>query len=152
MNSAKRLRVIAAVSCVIAEALVRNHFERTGESFVQTLVRHEEHVAQAWAKVESYRDRANELAREKDDAYSKRNKWMAALVEVMVAHGPDEESDGCSCGSPEYPCVTRRHLRHVNRGIFNRCEELEALPEAEFNRVLYGKDYTFFKFAEDYPA
>jgi hypothetical protein len=130
----------------------RNHFEQSGEDFVRTLVRHEEHVAQAKAKVESYREKADSLAREKDEAYAKRNKWMAALVEVVVAHGPDEEGDGCSCGAPEYPCVTRRHLRHVNRGIYYRCEELEALNEDEFNRILYGHDYSFFEFAEDYPS
>lgn len=127
----------------------RLHFEEHGESYVRTLQRHEDHVAQSLRKVEEYREAANNLSRDRDDAYSKRNKWMAALVEVVVAHGPDDESDGCTCGSPEYPCLTRRHLRHVNRGIYNRCEELEQMNEDEFNRVLYGRDYKFFEEWDD---
>lgn len=127
----------------------RNHFEQSGESYVRTLTRHEEHVAQSKRKVAEYRQAATKLARERDEAYAKRNKWMAALVEIVVAHGPAEANDGCVCGAPEFPCVTRRHLRHVNRGIYDRCEELEAMNEAEFNKILYGTDYSFFTDWED---
>ncbi|MGD8215786.1 hypothetical protein [Aestuariimicrobium sp. Y1814] len=122
----------------------RHHFERPGESYVETLTRHEEHVAQSKRKVEDYREACHKLSTERDEAYRKRDKWMRALVEIVVAHGPAEDNDGCACGSPEFPCVTRRHLRFVNRGIYNRCEELEAMNEAEFNRVLYGTDYSYF--------
>lgn len=69
---------------------------------------------------------------------------MAALEEIVVAHGPDEETDGCVCGADEFPCLTRRHLQQVNKGIHGRCEELEAMNEDEFNKVLYGIDYSFF--------
>jgi hypothetical protein len=127
----------------------RHHFDRPGESYVETLTRHEEHVAQSKRTVAQYRDTANKLAKERDEAYAKRNKWMAALVEIVVAHGPAEDNDGCVCGAPEFPCVTRRHLRHVNRGIYERCEELEAMNEAEFNKILYGTDYSFFTDWED---
>jgi Zn-finger nucleic acid-binding protein len=130
----------------------RGHFEETGESFVRTLQRHEDHVAQSRRKVDDYRESANRLSRERDEAYTKRNKWMAALVEIVVAHGPADDGDGCACGSPEFPCVTRRHLRHVNKGIYNRCEELEQMNEADFNRVLYGRDYAFFQDWEDGTA
>ncbi|RHW23640.1 hypothetical protein D0Z08_28890 [Nocardioides immobilis] len=130
----------------------RLHFEESGESYVRTLQRHEDHVEQSRRKVDEYRESANKLSRERDDAFAKRNKWMAALVEIVVAHGPDEEGDGCACGAPDFPCVTRRHLRHVNKGIYNRCEELEQMNEDEFNRVLYGRDYTFFKDWDDGAA
>lgn len=130
----------------------RLHFEQEGESYVRTLQRLEDHVAQSRRKVNDYRDSANKLSRERDDAYAKRNKWMAALVEIVVAHGPADEGDGCSCGAPEFPCVTRRHLRHANKGIYERCEDLEQMNEAEFNRVLYGRDYTFFKDWDDGAA
>jgi hypothetical protein len=130
----------------------RYHFEQTGESFVRTLQRHEDHVAQCRRKVEEYRESANKLSRERNEAYAKRNKWMAALVEIVVAHGPSDEGDGCTCGAPDFPCVTRRHLRHVNRGIYDRCGELEAMSEEDFNRVLYGTDYSFFKDWDDSAA
>lgn len=122
----------------------RQHFERPGESYVETLTRHEEHVAQSKRKVDEYRGACHKLSAERDEAYRKRDKWMQALVEIVIAHGPAEDNDGCACGAPEFPCVTRRHLRFVNRGIYSRCEELEALNEAEFNRVLYGTDYSYF--------
>lgn len=127
----------------------RSHFERMGESFVQTIVRHEEHVVQAKQMVERYRLSASKLSRERDEAYRKRDKWMAALVEIVVAHGPVDYDDGCVCGAPEFPCVTRRHLRQVNRGIYDRCEELEAMNEEQFNRVLYGSDLSFFSTWDD---
>lgn len=130
----------------------RSHFEETGESFVRTLQRLEDHVAQSRRKVEEYRESANKVSRERDEAYVKRNKWMAALVEIVVAHGTADEGDGCACGAPDFPCVTRRHLRHVNKGIYNRCEELEQMNEDEFNRVLYGRDYTFFEGWDDGAA
>jgi hypothetical protein len=127
----------------------RNHFEQPDESYVQTLTRHEDHVAKARKMAEAYREKSYELTTERDEAYAKRDKWMAALVEIVVAHGPAEEHDGCACGAEEFPCVTRRHLRMVNRGIYNRCEELEAMNEDQFNRILYGTDYTFFKDWDD---
>ena len=130
----------------------RNHYEEAGESYVRTLQRHEDHVTQSRDKVDAYREMADRLSRERDEAYAKRNKWMAALVEIVVAHGPDDEDGGCVCGSEDFPCVTRRHLRHVNKGIYNRCEELEQLNERDFNRVLYGADYGFFKDWDDGAA
>lgn len=122
----------------------REHFERPGEAGWQTQIRLQDHVQQSRAKVDAYREASDKLSKERDEAYAKRNKWMAALVEIVVAHGPSEDHDGCECGAPEFPCVTRRHLSHVNRGIYRRCEELEGLNEDEFNRVLYGGDYRFF--------
>jgi len=119
---------------------------------VRTLQRHEDHVAHSRRKVEEYREAANKVSRERDEAYVKRNKWMAALVEIVVAHGPADEGDGCACGASDFPCVTRRHLRHVNKGIYSRCEELEQMNEDEFNKVLYGRDYTFFKDWDDGAA
>lgn len=127
----------------------RLHFQRDGESFVQTRQRDEDHVAQARRMVQKYRESASKLSKERDEAYVKRNKWMAALVEIVVAHGPAENDDGCVCGAPEFPCVTRRHLRHVNRGIYERCEELEAMNEDQFNRVLYGTDLSWFREWDD---
>ncbi|GAA2071974.1 hypothetical protein GCM10009821_07470 [Aeromicrobium halocynthiae] len=122
----------------------RAHFKRDGEPQWQTVVRLEDHVKKSREMVNSYREAANSASKERDLAYEKRNKWMAALVEIVVAHGPDEEGPGCSCGSTEFPCLTRRHLAQVNRGIFNRCEELEGMNEDEFNKVLYGIDYSHF--------
>ena len=130
----------------------RLHFHQDGESYVRTMQRLEDHIAQSRRKVGEYRDSANTMIRERDEAYGKRNKWMAALVEIVVAHGPADEHDGCSCGAPEFPCVTRRHLRYVNKGIYERCEDLEQMNEAEFNRVLYGRDYTFFRDWDDGAA
>ncbi len=92
------------------------------------------------------------MSQEKEEAYAKRNKWMAALVEIVVAHAPDEESEGCVCGSAEWPCVTRRHLHTVNVGIHKRVEELEAMPQDERDRILYDQDYSFFKRWDDGAA
>lgn len=130
----------------------RLHFERAGESYVATLQRHEDHAEQSRRKVQRYRETAEKLSRECDEAYAKRNKWMAALVEIVVAHAPSDEGGGCACGAPEFPCVTRRHLRHVNKGIYERCEELESMNEDQFNRILYGVDYAFFKDWDDGAA
>lgn len=127
----------------------RDHFPRDGEAGWQAQVRLEDHAAQARRKANDYREACAKLSKERDEAYEKRNKWMAALVEIVVAHGPDDEGDGCMCGSPEFPCLTRRHLRDVNRGIYNRCEELEGMNEDEFNKVLYGIDFAFFKDWDD---
>lgn len=122
----------------------RQHYERPGESYVETLTRHEEHVARSKRKVEDYREACHKLSAERDEAYRKRDKWMQALVEIVIAHGRAEDNDGCACGAPEFPCVTRRSLRFVNRGIYRLCEELEGMNEAEFNKVLYGTDYSYF--------
>ena len=92
------------------------------------------------------------MSQEKEEAYAKRNKWMAALVEIVVANAPDEESEGCVCGSAEWPCVTRRHLHTVNVGIHKRVEELEAMPQDERDRILYDQDYSFFKRWDDGAA
>lgn len=97
----------------------------------------------------STREACQKLSTERDEAYRKRDKWMQALVEIVIAHGPAEDDGGCVCGAAEFPCVTRRHLRHVNRGIYERCEELEAMNEAQFNRVLYGTDYSYFTAWDD---
>lgn len=121
-----------------------HHFARFGESGVAIQIRLEDHDKQSRLKVALYREACEKFSKERDEAYAKRNKWMAALVEIVVAHGPAEDHDGCECGSPEFPCVTRRHLRDVNRGIYKRCEELEGMSEHEFNKILYGTDYTFF--------
>ena len=130
----------------------RHHFEESGEPHERTMKRHEDHVLQSKRKVEDYREACQKLGRERDEAYAKRDKWMAALVEIVVAHGPSEDHDGCVCGAPDYPCLTRRHLRSVNRGIYNRCEELENLNEDEFNKILYGTDYAFFRDWDDGAA
>ncbi len=132
--------------------LCREHFAHDGEPGWKSLVRAEDHEKQSREKVIEFREVNNRLQREREEAYSKRNKWMAALVEIVVAHGPDEEGDGCACGSLEFPCLTRRHLREVNRGIFDRCEELEAMNEDQFNKVLYGIDYSFFREWDDGAA
>lgn len=113
------------------------------------LVRLEEHETISRAKVGQYRVACLKLGRETDEAYAKRNKWMAALVEIFVAHAPAEESDGCVCGSAEWPCVTRRLLRTVNTGIHRRVEEFDAMPDAERDRILYGQDYGFFEDGDD---
>jgi len=47
------------------------------------------------------RQAANKVSRERDEAYVKRNKWMAAFVEIVVARGPADEGDGCACGAPD---------------------------------------------------
>jgi hypothetical protein len=127
----------------------RDHHEQTDESIERKLTRLQAHAAMGYVRVAEYREANNKLVRERDEAYSKRDKWMRALVEIVVAHGPEEKGDGCVCGSKEFPCLTRRQLRHSNRGIYDRCEELEAMSEAEFNRVLYGDDYSFFQDWED---
>lgn len=127
----------------------REHFRQEGEPGWKTQVRLEDHVALSRAKVKDYADACASLSRDRDEAYAKRNRWMAALVEIVVAHGPDDETDGCACGAAEFPCLTRRHLRQVNKGIYGRCEDLEAMNEDEFNKVLYGTDYSFFSDWDD---
>jgi len=125
------------------------HHERSDESIERKLVRLQAHAEKGHARVAEYREANNKLSRERDEAYAKRDKWMRALVEIVVAHGPDEDSEGCVCGSKEFPCLTRRQLHYSNGGIYERCEELEAMSEAEFNKVLYGEDYGFFQHWED---
>jgi hypothetical protein len=127
----------------------REHHEQTDEPIQRELTRLQAHAAKGHTRVAEYREANNKLVRERDEAYVKRDKWMRALVEIVVAHGPEEDGDGCVCGSKDFPCLTRRQLRHSNRGIYERCEELEAMSEAEFNKVLYGDDYSFFQDWED---
>ncbi len=125
------------------------HHEQSDESIPRKVMRLEAHAEKGQARVAEYREANNKLTRERDEAYAKRDKWMRALVEIVVAHGPDEGSDDCVCGSKEFPCLTRRQLYHSNRGICERCEELEATSEAEFNKVLYGEDYGYFQDWDD---
>lgn len=127
----------------------KDHDERSDEAIERKLVRLQSHAEKGHTRVAEYRAANNKLTRERDEAYAKRDKWMRALVEIVIAHGPHEIGSGCVCGSNEFPCVTRRQLRHSNRGIYERCEELEAMSEAEFNRVLYGEDFRFFQDWED---
>jgi len=130
-------------------AACAQHFQQDGESFVQTHVRLEDHEAMSRKKVEQYREACDRLSREKDEAYAKRNKWMAALVEIVIAHAAAEDDDGCLCGAPEWPCVTRRHLRIANVGIYKQAEKLESLPVAERDRILYDHDYSYFQNWDD---
>lgn len=75
-------------------------------------------------------------------ALGSRDRWKRTLAAVMVAHGPKDDDDpaqGCACGQ-EWPCVTRRTLTVVNRGIAAQVEALESLPQDEFEKFLYGDD------------
>jgi hypothetical protein len=107
-----------------------SHYRQDDEPTTRTIARLADHETRTRRLLVQYREMNNELETKVNEAYAKRDKWMQALVEVVLAHAPDEDGDGCVCGAEQYPCVTRRQLRQVNRGIFNRIEELERMPSA----------------------
>ena len=128
------------------------HYERPDEEVSRKLARYDAHATKFRRLMEFYRKDCYEQRELVDAVYAKRDRWMQALVEVVLAHAPDEKRGGCSCGAAEYPCVTRRHTYSVNKGIASRIEELEGMNEREFNRVLYGEDYSHFADWDDSTA
>jgi hypothetical protein len=116
-----------------------HHYRLYDESVERTLERLSEHEERLFAEIARYREANNQLEQHVHSAYGKRDKWMQALVETVLAHEPAEDQDGCVCGAAEYPCVTRRYLPQINRGIAKRVDELDHMSEGERDRVLYGR-------------
>jgi hypothetical protein len=103
-----------------------------------------DHLEWTRDRMDAIRDKANEMARAKDEAFETRNKWRRALVELMLNHGPDEadESTHCACGEPA-PCTTRRLLVSVNPGIASQVERFEEMHDAQRASELTGRKWTW---------
>jgi hypothetical protein len=90
-------------------------------------------VLAAW---EHASKRATEYESRMKGALQSRQKWKAALVEVVLAH--EETPTGeCKCGARRYPCFTVAKLERTNRGIARQVEQLGTLSDRELERELY---------------
>jgi hypothetical protein len=116
------------------------HYPQDGEDSERELARLRDHDARlrpgfaaAWHQQSRYEGRMK-------SAMDSRDKWKAALAEVVLTH---EEADdgGCkACHGTKFPCGTWRKLEEANPGIHRKIEALAGLPDEELKRVLYGDD------------
>lgn len=95
---------------------------------------HDERARATYPVLERQIAKARERAAQQS---SSRDKWRAALVEVMAAHdeGP---TGGCRCGAKVYPCLTWKTLERANRGVTRQVEDFLAMPDDERDVALYG--------------
>jgi hypothetical protein len=122
-----------------------DHYEVADEDAGRTIERLSEHLARASQRIGRMSTLLNQWEERRDQAYHSRNRWRGALVEIVLAHAPDErDPTRCVCGSAKYPCLTREHVEYVNRGIARQIEQLDQLSDEERDRVLYGRDVSYF--------
>lgn len=97
----------------------------------------------AWSAVVS--EKADEMYREKQEAYRTRNVWRRALVELVLSHGVAEsESPGpemCECEEP-FPCSVRRLMSSINPGIASQIERFENMHPLQREKELTGEKWT----------
>jgi hypothetical protein len=121
----------SAVRCGFCE----DHYEIKGEDAARRLARFEDHDHRVRRDWQFARQKATEMENRMKHALQSRQKWKAALAEVILAH--EQRPNGCSCGAQSYPCLTLRKLEEVNRGIARQVERLGTLSDADLERELY---------------
>jgi hypothetical protein len=105
------------------------HYAIAGEGDARSLARLQDHdrrlrlvYAQLWSRVTDLDDRLHAALRS-------RNSWRRVLVEVAACH--EETPTGCSCGAKSFPCMTRKKIEQVNRGIARQIEDYLTLDDDE---------------------
>lgn len=111
------------------------HLELADENDERMLARALEHESRLRFAFEYASKSASENEARMKQAYRSRQKWKAALAEVVLAHHPSKGR--CKCGAEKYPCLTVRRLEQANRGIARAVEQLAMLSDRELERELY---------------
>lgn len=107
-----------------------SHHPGADDDVDRQIARLTDHEARMREKCDAATKAANDYEQRMKDAYSSRQKWKRALVEIVVWHEQTEELS-CACGAPRWPCMTLRLLEDSNRGIHRAVEALTGLsPEA----------------------
>jgi hypothetical protein len=118
----------------------RAHYSTEGEQPDRELARlrdHEQRLRQGYAA--AWHHQGHFEGRMKSAMHS-RDRWKAALAEVVLTHEETEDGSCKACHEQTFPCGTWRKLEEANRGIHRKVEALWGLPEDELERALYGDD------------